>query len=137
MKRCKGCGKRKALREFRRHNDNGRRPHCNECLGVRYRAWSEVSKRWVADYCRRWRQKNEGIVDSASTFIDRAAGRGVKNGLTPYFRMRHAAILAYGGYRCACCGVDEPMFLTIDHLNNDGTSHRRQIGFGGTMIYTW
>lgn len=29
----------------------------------------------------------------------------------------------YGG-SCACCGETEPMFLTLDHVNNDGAEHR-------------
>lgn len=34
-------------------------------------------------------------------------------------------IAAYGG-KCACCGEDEPDFLTVDHTNNDGREHRRK-----------
>lgn len=44
-----------------------------------------------------------------------------------YRRQRAAAIAAYGG-RCACCGESEPAFLTIDHVNRDGASHRREMG---------
>ena len=43
----------------------------------------------------------------------------------------------YGGYQCACCGETEPKFLTIDHINNDGAKHRREIGRGGDQIYSW
>ena len=43
---------------------------------------------------------------------------------------------AYGG-RCACCGETEPVFLTIDHINNDGSKHRREIGGGGHSMYSW
>ncbi len=42
--------------------------------------------------------------------------------------------MAYGGYRCACCGETEPTFLTIDHLNNGGTRHRRRVGNGCAML---
>lgn len=45
--------------------------------------------------------------------------------------LRHETIMAYGGYRCACCGETEPMFLSLDHVNNDGASHRRSLGYGG------
>lgn len=40
----------------------------------------------------------------------------------------------YGG-QCACCGLAEPLFLTVDHINNDGAAHRRKIGPHG--IYKW
>ncbi len=38
---------------------------------------------------------------------------------------------AYGGYICACCGETQKLFLCIDHLNNDGAMHRKEIGNGG------
>lgn len=43
--------------------------------------------------------------------------------------LRHNAIMAYGGYKCACCGETEPKFLSIDHINNDGAEHRRSMGY--------
>lgn len=33
----------------------------------------------------------------------------------------------YGGYICACCGETEEAFLTIDHMNNDGYQHRKEM----------
>jgi hypothetical protein len=37
---------------------------------------------------------------------------------------RAAMIAAYGG-GCACCGLTEPAFLTLDHANRDGAAERR------------
>ena len=56
-------------------------------------------------------------------------------------RIRHAAyrnivINAYGG-KCACCGETEPLFLEIDHINNDGNKHRAIIGTSGRIIIYW
>lgn len=46
---------------------------------------------------------------------------------------------AYGG-KCACCGEVDTRFLTIDHINDDGADHRRQMRPGGRgcggKIYT-
>ncbi len=42
----------------------------------------------------------------------------------------------YGGYICACCGETIRIFLTIDHINNDGAEHRRTIG-GIGRFYRW
>lgn len=33
---------------------------------------------------------------------------------------------AYGGYKCACCGETEPLFLSIDHIENNGGVHRKR-----------
>ena len=37
---------------------------------------------------------------------------------------------------CACCGEDEERFLTIDHMNNDGAKHRREVT-QGSHLYGW
>lgn len=40
---------------------------------------------------------------------------------------------------CSCCGEINPDFLTIDHINNDGAKHRREINRsgGGSPFYNW
>ena len=45
---------------------------------------------------------------------------------------------AYGG-DCQCCGESELMFLTIDHINQDGANHRRELGPSmlGFRFYRW
>ena len=59
-------------------------------------------------------------------------------------KLKRQVMDAYGG-RCACCGETELIFLTIDHINNDGAEHRRQIAAekgttwlqGGRETYRW
>ena len=43
---------------------------------------------------------------------------------------------AYGGYICSCCGENELAFLSIDHINNDGCKHRKEVG-SGSKFYWW
>lgn len=40
-------------------------------------------------------------------------------------------ILDHYGPMCACCGETNRLFLTVDHINNDGHKHRRKPGRGG------
>ena len=43
----------------------------------------------------------------------------------------------YGG-KCTCCDETTYEFLTIDHINDNGASHRREIkNSGGTAFYIW
>lgn len=51
-------------------------------------------------------------------------------------KARHEALMAYGG-KCACCGLDNEPFLSIDHINNDGAEHRKITGGAGYHIYVW
>lgn len=45
-------------------------------------------------------------------------------------KLKDEAYQAYGGHKCACCGESNRVFLTLDHINNDGAEWRRQ-NFGG------
>ncbi len=43
----------------------------------------------------------------------------------------------YGGCRCVCCSIIEPTFLALDHEDNDGAKHRKEVGGSGTRLYRW
>lgn len=50
-----------------------------------------------------------------------------------------AAIKHYGG-KCKCCGESRYIFLTLDHINNDGAAHRKFLrlkGTGSHNPYVW
>lgn len=42
----------------------------------------------------------------------------------------------YGNSKCACCGEDTALLLTIDHMNNDGNIHRKEVG-RSHKLYRW
>lgn len=46
-----------------------------------------------------------------------------------------AALDAYGGRKCTCCGEEILYFLTLDHINNDGWVDRRNGLGGGNLLY--
>jgi hypothetical protein len=48
------------------------------------------------------------------------------------YRLR--IVEGYGG-RCSCCGLADERFLTIDHVNNNGNQHRRELGGGNRRIF--
>lgn len=57
---------------------------------------------------------------------------------------RKSRVVEYYGGKCLCCGEAELPFLTIDHINEDGAEHRRQIFpnrtyklSGGDHFYRW
>ena len=54
-----------------------------------------------------------------------------------YAAVRCDIIARYGG-ECSCCGERTEAFLAIDHVNNDGATHRREAGIrSGTQMYLW
>lgn len=50
-------------------------------------------------------------------------------------RFRQDCLDQYGGI-CTCCGESENCFLTFDHINNDGASHRENVR-PGYSFYKW
>ena|ERR1035441_500387 len=51
------------------------------------------------------------------------------------FRLKKEVFDAYGN-KCKCCGEKELEFLSVDHINGDGSKHRKEIG-AGSKIYLW
>lgn len=50
-------------------------------------------------------------------------------------KLKIEVFMAYGGFKCSCCGETIDKFLTIDHINNNGNDHRRKIG--SSSLYKW
>jgi hypothetical protein len=127
MRRCKTCGKRKPLDKFVFGTSCHRR-ECHECRARWDRDRTRASRTWLRSHCRDWYRKNRKLLQTAKDLVKHPQ-------LNPYYRARHDAFLAYGGYRCACCKEDEPIFLTLDHMNNDGNKDRKRIG-NGIRLFT-
>ena len=51
-----------------------------------------------------------------------------------YWKMK-AMCLDHYGRKCACCGEDNPGFLSMDHINQDGWAHRKH--GSGNAIYRY
>lgn len=58
-------------------------------------------------------------------------------------RLLNQVLEAYGS-KCACCGETEILFLQVDHKNNDGNLHRKELkektkskNYSGTRFYIW
>ena len=47
--------------------------------------------------------------------------------------LRKQFVEMYGG-QCACCGISEMIFLSLEHVNNDGKSHRKERGVFGVYM---
>ncbi len=129
IRRCKCCREIKLLVEFEeiKKGRGWRRWECRICITRRKLERARASKKLIRDFSR------TGCV----AIVAPAQGDRAKSRLTHYYRLQHEAILAYGGYRCACCGVTEPLFLSLDHANNDGWQHRRIAPLSAGRLYSW
>ncbi len=104
--------------------------YCQICLDKTIAtSKARAEKRTAGGKCRRCgndRAKNHQLCRPCQ-----AAGRD------RYQDLRDEVFAAYGGYKCQCCSETEPKFLQIDHVNNDGAEHRRQMKGGGNHLYGW
>lgn len=50
--------------------------------------------------------------------------------------LKKQTIEAYGG-KCNCCGENDLLYLTIDHILNNGAQERRDIATGGQKFYRY
>ena len=54
-----------------------------------------------------------------------------------YYELKEKVYSAYG-HVCVCCGEIQSEFLTLDHVNNDGNTHRKTFGGSqGENILLW
>lgn len=136
IKKCVDCGQTKLVSKFyaRGLKPNGDKRYdtrCRECrrpieaalAKERYRKNPELYRSFVRAYRDRDPEKYKAM--------DRASHR----------RKKIKVLNAYGGQICVCCGEKHFSMLTIDHVNNDGAAHRREVGKGakniGSRLYQW
>ena len=145
---CRKCGIEKPIAAFTRWTKsagNGR-PYrlrtCTECHRIqataRHTAWREANRDHMRSYSRTSRKRWLASLtpDKKQVVNDKLAKRARER----RDNLKAAVYLAYGGAVCACCGETEPLFLSIDHVNNDGYEHRKQHGWaraGGEQLMRW
>lgn len=143
---CKGCGK-----DFDAAR-NGRKWRCPECLLKYQQEYAKKDKERHAQYSRNYRarmgeeyrqkmQRRRGELlarmtpEQQAEFRRKECEKSARISAT----VREQVFAAYGGYQCACCGETERLFLSIDHVANDGGEMRRNgtHGTSGTAFYQW
>ena len=101
---------------------------------------SVARKRCTGCYAT-WRRKQPGRCRYCGGQIcqDRPATNGrthdscLKRRRELWGEYRLRIINGYGGL-CACCGLGDERFLTIDHVNNNGRQHRAELGGGNRRL---
>ena len=108
-----------------------------EKFNQRMRNWRAANREKAREQSREWR--NRKIANGTPEEV--AALRATESEKTRRLqaKCRDEVFTAYGGYECACCGEDERMFLSIDHMDNNGAIERKsgQYHGSGTAFYQW
>lgn len=74
-----------------------------------------------SEYYKEWYKKNK----------DRHNAKTKEN----HKKNKEKVVNRYGG-KCSCCGENELDFLAIDHIDNNGNEHRKEVG-SGTRFASW
>jgi hypothetical protein len=141
MRNCRKCGKDKPVDDFEVTNRerDWRRLECKECVRDRVRGYAKRSREDIQEYKRQWHERNrEKVISRVNEWVKNNPEKRRKNALAYYYRLQHEAIVRYGGYKCSWCGIDEPLVLCLDHVENNGRAHRKEVGStGGHRFYKW
>lgn len=131
-RQCKRCEEVKPIEAFRLVGDkaNNVRWVCRACHNKRMTDWykqnrehvlSKARARYQADPSQKWTPERRKRANELAVI------RGAE--------LRDEVIGHYGR-QCVACGEDEPMFLTLDHIDNDGGKWRK-VHATGTAMYRW
>lgn len=120
LKQCSKCKQFKPPSEFYQRaqiKGTGLNAQCSECVRAKQRAYFDKKGETL-------KIKQNAVAKKRRQFL------------------KDAAFSAYGGYVCVCCAETEVLFLTLDHINNDGAEFRRklmgtQARGGGYRTYLW
>lgn len=121
---CRKCGETKPFENFAivyakgSRGQNYRQHTCKEC-----------AKAVHAELMRRARERNPDRYkriqrQHRKRHLDRVRRQRRESGK----RLKLRVMSEYGGAICACCSEKCISMLTIDHINNDGARHRKEIG---------
>jgi hypothetical protein len=152
MRPCSKCKKEFELSVFSPDPKTGklRRTYCPDCRREYERQKRAENPEKARERAKQWRQKNWDAAKAAA-YKWRLAHPETWKAATKRWREKHQRdhsanvrktnrdkVYDHYGRTCTCCGEDQIMFLTIDHIDNDGATHRKEMGNrGGSSFFAW
>lgn len=141
-RRCNTCRRTKPITSFYNRGDGRRRIACKPCyiknlkprdkekVAANSKSWYVANKdRVLSDrklkYATSHPIRKKVLKQSKDYYYKHKAAVGIR---TKRYRhkLKTGVIQAYGGC-CSCCGEKESDFLTVEHVNGDGKTHRASV----------
>ena len=137
---CSGpCGRElPATKEYfskNKNNPDGFQYICKICQRNIMKEYRSKNSEKIRLYNKKYREEHKDLIIQ----IRRRNYLHLKElGKEEHKERKRKVISHYGGV-CQCCGESNPIFLTIDHINNDGAEHRKDImgRNSGAGTYQW
>ncbi len=130
MKKCSvgaGCGQLKSLDCFRYIPSKKSIYYiCNECVTLKHKEYYLKNRdKLIAA------NKTQRLKDPAKAKLDMSLSAKRR-----YQRMKEI-VFDRLGRECECCKESNVAFLCVDHVNNNGSTHRKEIRNISFGIYNW
>lgn len=127
------------MKEYRRNN--------KDKMKEGYIKYKEKNKDKINEYMKKYRKENkEKFKEGYKKYINNPINRDKLNEgyrikykgkqRLEAWKLKFQVFEHYGG-KCSCCGESHFEFLSIDHINNNGNEHRKDIKKYGTHFYKW
>lgn len=119
MKTCSTCKKEQSLDQFYFRKSKGKHYSvCRACVRKANKRYYKANTEKVKGISKRYYQERKDTPE----FKEKQ-----KRFQSALHKRNKRIALGKIGLRCACCGESQIDFLTIDHVNNDGHLHRKEI----------
>lgn len=96
-----------------------------------YKQWRNERLEEQREKSRQWKANNRERHRESSREYGRKNAAAISAKLKEKRRALKQVILDAYGNSCACCGETLFEFLTLDHIENDGAAHRRELKANG------
>lgn len=109
-------------------------PNCSAAKEARHKAY----KKWYENRSDEYRLKRNAVQRDYHNKNREERNRQCNERNKKLHQKYCIEVLThYGGNppKCACCGENHILFLTIDHINGDGAEHKRRIK--QNSVYRW
>jgi hypothetical protein len=124
---------------------NGLSSVCRKCDDEYHRQWRKkhrkinvIYRMQCIEHCRQYREKNRDKINEQQRQHRKIYRKEVLDKRRQRNLNKKLQVINHYGGKCAICGELDPDLLTIDHINNDGAKHRREIGIkNGNELYCW
>jgi len=137
-KKCKLCGKILFKNRFYKapNTRDGLRLECKACYSIlRKKHRQELYAAGLCIHCGS-RKRTYGYITCKT-----CRERGYKTNKANNQKRKDDVYSHYGGYVCSFCGEKDPVVLTIDHINDDGAKHRKEMynrrNGAADTLYRW
>ena len=148
---CGGIKPQEQMSSQALRKSKGWRP-CKQCVNEYTATWRDKNREKVNKYHREWRKPIQHVLNAKLSEDRKRLIQSMTEQELEEFRRKEIAdtkkwnsllknevFIAYGGWICACCGETEKLFLTIDHVNNNGSEQRKNGDYSrsSAAFYRW